>query len=353
MYHTRCAFFLEQIRRAFAPVAVTFAGRQALGTAGARGAGEVGSEEKLQVVTVHAVSDLNSDDDQQVELAVKIQMLSWKSGSKPQGWVWGGIQNTYSFPSFLFVKPMTYLSFTFLCVVCVCVCITFCVLCSDMWERTVQVRGGSSIKLTEIELPTDDEELRQKYGCTAATCFLKVSAEVFRPSPPGDEYATPLAPMPLTVPPSYFFLRPIKTADLDLSVAISVANVVEVSSGVFDFDVSVNASSPFLFLEIGNSAEDIAAHKENPAQPGVYRGPASGWFNDNNFVAEAGVVYRMRYSQYQALGVAGARAAARARTNSGAAARSGSDSVESPKVMTLAQFHDLLHVRVLQHAYRC
>ena len=188
------------------------------------------------------------------------------------------------------------------------------------------------MKVTDVILPTSDVELEKKFGCSGATCFLKVSTRPSRSAWTGDGYSDAAVPMPLTVPPAYFFLRPIKDAALDPTASIKLTSFELVAPGLFEFDVSVNASSPFLFLELKNSLEEVAQY--DPARPGVYRGIAAGWFSDNNFVAEAGKSYRIRYSQFRAQGKHAAPPM-------------------PAETLDLATFKQLLQARTLQDAYKC
>ena len=56
------------------------------------------------------------------------------------------------------------------------------------------------------------------------------------------------------------------------------------------FTVTTKNTSPFLFLALSESAEDVSSH-------GVTKNIA-GWFSDNNFVALGGVSYRLQYQSY-------------------------------------------------------
>lgn len=151
------------------------------------------------------------------------------------------------------------------------------------------------------------------------------------PPPPPSDAAPPHPPKAPEVSPSFFFLEPIKNAQLDSAASVTLTDFKAAGApGVFSFGVTVSASSPFLFLEIANSAEDAPS----PIRTGVFDNAAAGWFSDNNFVAEAGVTYSLTYTAFQPFGpphVVG----------------------DKPHAMTLEQFKQRLQVRVLQDTLKC
>jgi hypothetical protein len=77
----------------------------------------------------------------------------------------------------------------------------------------------------------------------------------------------------------------------NLLPVISIADVVCVSRWDVTFSVTVDRSSPFLWLEV--------ARRSPAADTITTTSAAAGWFSDNNFLAEAGVTYRLRYTSWQ------------------------------------------------------
>jgi len=170
-----------------------------------------------------------------------------------------------------------------------------------IFKSSVTVPGGSSVKAGDFELPQTDSEFLKTYGCTPSTCFLKALS----------------TSSGVNIYPTHLFLTPIKLAALDMTAAISLTNFEKSGENKFSFDATVNSSSPFLYLEV--SSPEVV---NSGLQVGVTT--SAGWFSDNNFLAEVGVVYHLDYT------LAGE---------------------SSP--LDLETFKSRLQARVLQDVYRC
>jgi hypothetical protein len=179
-----------------------------------------------------------------------------------------------------------------------------------VWKQDgIAVAGGTSKTLASVAVTA---ELLAAAGCTASSCYAKTVATA----------TASTSAAAVVVSPSVEFLSPVKTNTLTDNPHITVANVQQVDAQTVSFDVSVNASSPFLFLEINNL--DFPPTTALPAGGGAggINGASAGWFSDNNFVAEKGQVYRLTYSSYAVL-------------------------------LSVADFKQQIQARVLQHAYDC
>ena len=68
---------------------------------------------------------------------------------------------------------------------------------------------------------------------------------------------------------------------------VTINNVTQLSTREVAFSLAVDHTSPFLWLELTSSAATIANGASGTLN--------AGWFSDNNFLAEANVVYHLRY----------------------------------------------------------
>ena len=68
---------------------------------------------------------------------------------------------------------------------------------------------------------------------------------------------------------------------------VTVNNVTQLSIREVAFSLAVDQTSPFLWLELASSPATIASGASGTLN--------AGWFSDNNFLAEANVVYRINY----------------------------------------------------------
>lgn len=100
----------------------------------------------------------------------------------------------------------------------------------------------------------------------------------------------------MNIGPRFGFLSNWHDVVLDQTVAWTVTNIRSITGGIA-FDVSVNATAPFLFLELKNTAAVYDSYKKSS---GVFvASETAGWFSDNNFLAEVGRVYSLTYSPYR------------------------------------------------------
>ena len=68
---------------------------------------------------------------------------------------------------------------------------------------------------------------------------------------------------------------------------VTINNVTQLSIREVAFTLVVDQTSPFLWLELASSTTTIATGASSTLN--------AGWFNDNNFLAEANVVYHLKY----------------------------------------------------------
>jgi beta-mannosidase len=189
---------------------------------------------------------------------------------------------------------------------------------SVLWSGTQSVSAGSSRLLWTGDV---DSALAQS-GCAQDTCYVRTTSTSSRTDSTGISVTTALYP-------AFSFLTYMKDAKLSAQSSVTLSGFRQVSPLEVEFDVSVNATSPFLFLELVDEASVLdgvepapsAAAAAKTVEGGVFAHNA-GWFSDNNFVAEAGSVYRIRYMAHR---IAVSAAAVQRR----------------------------LQARVLQHAYDC
>jgi beta-mannosidase len=234
------------IRRAYAPVVVTTAVNFTAPATRPRSSED--QEGVAQSVSVYAVSDLAPG--QTTSLSVSLQLVRW------DGHQGAAAYTAWSAPS-------------------------------------AQVAGGRSVKLAEVAVTS---ELLGAAGCSVNSCYMRtVTAD-----PSGS----------LSVAPSVAFLAPIKDAQLPRRPEITVSNLAQVDSHTVRFDVSVSATSPFLFLELNN----LDSYKPEASEKAGVNGAAAGWFSDNSFLAEKGATYHLTYTSHSvALSVDAFRAQVQAR----------------------------------------
>jgi len=150
----------------------------------------------------------------------------------------------------------------------------------SLWtsESTV-VSADSSLGVYETAI----DSALSTFDCTRQTCYVKTTSSAVVDS----TGAT------LDLYPSFTFLSYVKDAVLVTPSAIVIGNINSVSDTEISFTVSVDATSPFLFLELQD-----ATSEKSTSTSGVF-GSNAGWFSDNNFVAEANVVYSLTYTSYK------------------------------------------------------
>jgi beta-mannosidase len=166
-----------------------------------------------------------------------------------------------------------------------------------LWESAVPVSVASSSSLMLAAVPLSDDALL-KAGCTRDTCYLRAATR----SAAADQAAA-AAVAGGNVPDSFFWLGPLKDAQLAPNPTVTITNVRILASDlnqglggdVVAFDMQVSATTPFFWLELntpdkGNSGAVASAL-------GVY-GAAAGWFSNNGFVAKAAQVYSLTYTSH-------------------------------------------------------
>jgi len=120
--------------------------------------------------------------------------------------------------------------------------------------------------------------------------------------------------------PYISFLAPMKDILLSRAAAVTIGRVAQVTPYIVSFQLSVNATSPFLLMELTDEAS-TAAGAGGGGGAGVYKENA-GWFSDNNFIAEQDKEYSLSYTSYR-------------------------------DPISVVLFQQRLQARVLQHAYDC
>lgn len=261
------------IKRAYSPVVVTMSVNFTSTAGAASNAADdkvaKGGDGTARKISVYAVSDLS--DAQPTTLSVALQLVRWDASSS---------KSSSAVAEAAVVEPYT------------------------VWQSDiVNAPGGASTLLTEVGITP---ALLDAAGCTATTCYARTvssSTAIATGASSSESSSGPLYP-------AVAFLAPIKTATLSPRPTITVANIQQESDHTVTFDLTVDATSPFLFLELSN----LASVEQASLLVGVF-GPAAGWFSDNNFVAEQGVVYKLSYTSYStSLSVEDFRAQVQART---------------------------------------
>jgi beta-mannosidase len=182
-----------------------------------------------------------------------------------------------------------------------------------VWQNQVSMRSEQSLLVTTVAV---DTKALMTVDCEPSSCYLKVTASQFdwitgNPNLDRGEVQKPLV---ATAP-----LSSMKSTVILDNPALEFSRFEQQSSHVIGFSVRVNATSPFLFLEITNDPNDDVVKVDGSS--GVFQRYA-GWFSDNNFLAEVGETYDLTYTSF----------------------------IDNMDVSTL-QKH--LQGRVLQHAYQC
>jgi beta-mannosidase len=153
-----------------------------------------------------------------------------------------------------------------------------------LWQKSsINIIG--SVNFVNISVSPD---VLSKHGCTVNTCFLQSSSTL----------SSSTSYLIKTIPSSYFFLTTIKESILSTNPTITINNYNQLSSNQIEFYISVDQTSPFLFMEIKDYDEVISElNKDNQEKIGVF-GCNAGWFSDNNFVAIANNKYLITYTSY-------------------------------------------------------
>jgi beta-mannosidase len=182
-----------------------------------------------------------------------------------------------------------------------------------LYKDTITIAPEKSNLITSFIL---DKDTLSNSGCDFGSCFIKATAKPVEWVDTNDKkIQLPEDDNHLLVATSA--LTTMKQTQLLVNPGATFGKFNQVSKRSIEFEVSVNATSPFFFLEYTNGAISSAAS----ASKGVFN-EFAGWFSDNNFVAEAGEVYRLTYTSF------------------------GSD-------LTVTEFQKHLQGRSLQHVYNC
>jgi len=226
------------VRRAFNPLSVSFSGVASLsspGAATAAAASQTNSTSPSSAVSVWAVNDLPVAQ----SVHVTIYAESWSNAVAPR----------------------------------------------VLWKTETPAVVDASSSLQLASLTVTDSQL-QKVSCARNTCYLRAVTR----------YDATGAVAAAKVPDSFYWLSQFKDAELTQHPAISISKVQIVSDHLVSFDLQVDASSPFLWLEV--ASKDQKNHSGFIAgQQGVY-GDVAGWFSDNGFLARAKDVYSMTYTSH-------------------------------------------------------
>lgn len=97
--------------------------------------------------------------------------------------------------------------------------------------------------------------------------------------------------------PVYHFLTPIKLARLATYPLIVLDGFKALSDRIIEFRVSVNVTSPFLWMEYDPSQIHGASSQDPSPYADIYNINA-GWFSNNNFLAEGQTYYTITYASY-------------------------------------------------------
>lgn len=183
----------------------------------------------------------------------------------------------------------------------------------ELFSTIVTSKFGASSAVKSVLLTSTDLE---KISCTFTSCYLRSRGSVISANKlsSGDKLRLDETDVHLL---NYLPLATWKEIALEADVAIQTSNFKRISATDVSFDLSLNVTSPFLFLELKNSPVSFASYKT----AGVYKNNA-GWFSDNNFLAEAGRVYHLEYHSHQ-------------------------------PIMSVDDFRARLQARVLQHTQSC
>jgi len=141
-----------------------------------------------------------------------------------------------------------------------------------IFSTQTAVKGGSSASLGQISVSSD---VLSSYGCTSNSCFL---------------YSISTSSEDVAIPDSWYYLTAIKDAALPNGGSITISDVTQVSSNVVQFLLTVDTTSPFLFMELSDT--NVKSY-----YPGV-NGANAGWFSDNNFLALSSVEHTLTYTSF-------------------------------------------------------
>jgi len=97
--------------------------------------------------------------------------------------------------------------------------------------------------------------------------------------------------------PVYHFLTSIKLARLAIYPLVVLDGFKFLSDRIIEFRVSVNVTSPFLWMEYDPSQIHGASSQDPSPYADIYNINA-GWFSDNNFLAEDQTYYTITYASY-------------------------------------------------------
>ena len=160
---------------------------------------------------------------------------------------------------------------------------------SLFFKDTVIIAPERSNLVTSFVL---DEDTLSNAGCNFGTCYIKATAAIIElVDPSGKKIHAPAWEENVLVATTA--LTTMKDTELLSSPHAIFSNFHQVSDKTIQFDLTINVTSPFLFLEYTN--EEFASKAS--AAEGVF-GRYAGWFSDNNFVAEGGETYRIAYTSF-------------------------------------------------------
>lgn len=153
---------------------------------------------------------------------------------------------------------------------------------ATLFKDSVLVKSGKSTLISSKQL---DATLLASYKCDFSSCYAKATATVSSTSQGkvDEDYQVLVATQPLTI---------MKESALPKDTNIQFLNFQQVSKHEVSFDITVNATSPFLFLEYTNGVKEVSQ-----ASTGVFKQYA-GWFSNNNFLAEPGITYHLTYTSF-------------------------------------------------------
>ena len=175
-----------------------------------------------------------------------------------------------------------------------------------------EISPSTSMQLAALDV--SDSQLN-KYGCTVHTCYLRAEVEKVSTihssrSSSGSEngngngnikYLISPTKSPM-VPDAHFWLTSLKDAHLAAQPVIKITDIHMLSSTVVSFSITVDVTSPFLWLELRGDDNEKHQHEKVRSMMydnvGVY-GKFAGFFSDNGFLAQANQVYKLQYTQHR------------------------------------------------------
>jgi hypothetical protein len=141
------------------------------------------------------------------------------------------------------------------------------------------VTKGSSALLGTIDY---NQDILASQGCTIETCFLYCVS------------SASLNGVTRSLPNTYFAMTTMKNTQFGPSSKALVSSIKQLSETKIQFQVAVNTTSPFLFMELKDSDISTSGVGVNNAN--------AGWFSDNNFLALANQMYEITYTSYNSIG---------------------------------------------------